>query len=267
MFYYLSKILWGIFNPYALASILTILLCFLCFTPWRRIRKYLAGFMLACIFVIMIFPAGTYLNYTISTRFPQQPPLPNSIDGIVVLGGAIDPDMTIDTGHYVVGGSFDRVLAFADLARDYPEARLVYSGGSHAWEGEIGEAAVMTPLLEQLGISADRLVLEDKSRNTSQNAVMSFNLVKPAAEEKWVLVTSSYHMPRAIGAFRQAGWPDTLIAYPVDPMFPEDAEFKLFTFNFWRELGNLSKGLHEMMGLIAYRLSDRSSDWIPGPAQ
>ena len=65
-----------------------------------------------------------------------------------------------------------------------------------------------------LGIPAERIELEDRSRNTVENAVFTRALVNPKPNERWLLVTSAAHMPRAIGTFRQAGFP--IEAYPVD---------------------------------------------------
>lgn len=216
MFYYVSKVAWAIFNPVSLYSLLVLAVCFLSFTSMRRLRNALAGTIIAVSAVLVVVPVGSLISWQIETRFPQIEELPDHVDGIIVLGGAIDPEATRSRNQYSVNNSFDRVITFAEVAQRYPAARLVYTGGSHAWNPEVGKADVVEPLLQRMGVRLDRLYLEAKSRNTHENAVFSFEAIKPAPDETWVLVTSGYHMPRAIGSFRHAGWPETIIAYPVD---------------------------------------------------
>ena len=114
-------------------------------------------------------------------------------------------------------------------------------------------------------LARSRIVAESKSRNTVENAVFSKLLAMPQPNERWLLVTSAYHMPRAIGAFRHVGF--AVEAYPVD-----------WRTRGWRDAAmpfdRLSAGLdrtdvaiHEWIGLIAYRLSGRSSTLFPAPAQ
>ena len=118
-------------------------------------------------------------------------------------------------------------------------------------------------LFEKLGVPPDRITLESRSRNTAENAVYSKALVAPKPGERWLLVTSAMHMPRAIGAFREAGFP--VEAYPVD-----------YKTNGWQDLGSLvgslsaglrqtDTALHEWIGLIAYRLTGKSSALLPAP--
>lgn len=265
MFYYLSKIAWFLVNPQMIAVLLTLATCVLCFTPWSRLRRVFAALAAGFILFNATIPAGNLINHAIERRFPANPALPTEVDGIIVLGGAVDPEMTIARGQSAVGGSFDRVIAFADLADRFPDARLVYSGGSHAWVAGVGEAEVVAPLLERLGVDTDRVLFEADSRNTHQNATYSLKLAAPKPDETWVLITSGYHMPRAVGTFRQAGWPQALIAYPVDFRFLPDYTPTWFSFNLRAGFGTLNSALHEVLGMIAYYVTDRSDSLFPGP--
>ena len=76
------------------------------------------------------------------------------------------------------------------------------------------EADYLYPLLDSFGVPRERVTLENRSRNTYENAVFAKELAKPKPGERWLLVTSALHMPRAIGCFRRAGFP--VEAYPVD---------------------------------------------------
>ncbi|TIT46564.1 MAG: YdcF family protein, partial [Mesorhizobium sp.] len=126
-------------------------------------------------------------------RFPK-PPLPEKVDGIVVLGGGFEGAINLVRGGHELNSSGDRMVETAILARRFPQAKVVVSGGNGSlfFDGE-GDADTAPRLLEALGVPADRLILEDKSRNTYENAVFSRELVKPKPGETWLLVTSAFH--------------------------------------------------------------------------
>lgn len=109
----------------------------------------------------------------------------------------------------------------------------------------------------------DRLILEERSRNTRENARFSAELANPKPGERWLLVTSAWHMPRAVGCFRRAGFPVT--AYPVDyrTAGPRDAT----RFNTFASDGLLEFDLavKEWIGLVAYKLAGYTDAWMPGP--
>src|SRR5213078_952001 len=136
-------------------------------------------------------------------------------DGIIVLGGAISPDVSAARDEVALNEAAERLTVAAELARRYPEARILLSGGSGAliYE-ESAEAPFAMRLLQGLGVARARILLEDRSRNTVENAIFSKALAQPKPGERWLLVTSGYHMPRSVGIFRKAGFP--VEPYPVD---------------------------------------------------
>ncbi|RUU72969.1 YdcF family protein, partial [Mesorhizobium sp. M7A.T.Ca.TU.009.01.3.1] len=143
------------------------------------------------------------------------PPLPAKVDGIVVLGGGFEGAINLARGGYELNSSGDRMVETAVLARRFPTAKVVVSGGTGALflDGE-GDAATAPRLLTALGVAADRLILENKSRNTYENAVFTKELVTPKPGETWLLVTSAFHMPRAKALFDKAGF--ATVPWPVD---------------------------------------------------
>jgi uncharacterized SAM-binding protein YcdF (DUF218 family) len=162
-----------------------------------------------------------------------------------------------------VTDSVERITVIAKLARDYPNARIVYSGGNGSLSGGDPETQYVMPMLESFGVPQQRVILESRSRNTYENAVYSKALVKPKPGERWLLVTSAWHMPRAVGCFRRAGFP--VEAYPVDWRTQPELEF-----SFGRSLSAglywLDAAVHEWMGLFAYWATGRTSSLLPGPA-
>ncbi len=128
------------------------------------------------------------------------------------------------------------------------------------------EADYVLPLWESFGIARDRVTLETRSRNTAENAAFTKALVKPKPGERWLLVTSALHMPRAVGCFRRVGFP--VEAYPVDWTTPPRLSLGrlLPSFALSRGLRELDKAAHEWIGLLAYWVTGRTSSFLPGPA-
>jgi uncharacterized SAM-binding protein YcdF (DUF218 family) len=150
-----------------------------------------------------------------------------------------------------------------ELARRYPETHVVFSGGQGWLAGtDLTEAKVMRGFLRTHGLDERRLIFEGQARNTYENALLAKPLAAPQPGERWLLVTSAFHMPRAVGAFRQVGWP--VIAYPVD--YRTSGEFELLVApdagQRWREL---DQAVQSWIGLIAYWLSGRITTLFPAP--
>jgi uncharacterized SAM-binding protein YcdF (DUF218 family) len=181
-----------------------------------------------------------------------------------VLGGPIDADLSAAHGVTVVSGAADRLIAAAALARRYPNARIVYTGGSaNLISNDAKEADYARSLFESLGISKERLVMERRARNTQENAEFSKALAAPKSGERWLLVTSAYHMPRSVGLFRKAGF--AVEPYPVD--WRQRGTIDLLTFSIVANegLGRVDTGVREWIGLVAYWVTGKTSEFFPGP--
>ncbi len=264
MFFVLSKVL-GFF---AIPSNLVITLG-LCGVLLLRTRFARAGWRLAIgslllLAVIGLSPLGNALIIPLEDRFPPWDASRGPPDGIVVLGGAISPDVSVGRGQPALNEAAERMTAVAELARRYPHARIVFSGGSGMLvynEGTEAEFAVR--LLQTLGIPSERIIAEDKSRNTVENALFSKRLAQPKLGERWLLLTSAYHLPRAMGVFRRAGF--AVEAYPVDwrTRGPVDALRPFPTLG--DGLRRTDTAAREWVGLAVYWLTDQSSELFPGP--
>jgi len=211
-------------------------------------------------------PLGNLVLYPLETRFPPWDAARGEPDGIIVLGGSIDPDLSASHGMAVFGSATDRIIATAALAHRYPNARIVFTGGSaNLISADAKEADYASAVFESLGISKQRLTMERLSRNTQENAEFSKALVAPKSGERWLLVTSAYHMPRSVGLFRKAGF--AVEPYPVD--WRVGARAGLFKFSAFAVdgLARVDAGAREWMGLAAYRISGKISEFFPGPVQ
>lgn len=158
----------------------------------------------------------------------------------------------------------ERVFAVAALARRYPEARIVLSGGAGPLViGQtLSESEIARRMLVDLGLPPERIEMEERSRTTFENATESRIAARPKAGETWLLVTSAYHMPRAVASFRAADFP--VLPYPVD--------FRTRPADLRRPVSSVADGLtltdiaaHEWLGLLGYRLTGRTRSILPGP--
>ena len=263
MFFVLSKTIAFLFLP---SNFLILLgLAGVGMLAARRIR---AGTRMMVASVVLIalagfLPIGDLLTRPLENRFPAWETSRAAPDGIVVLGGAIATSLSVAYGSPVLDDSGARIVALATLARVYPNARIIYTGGDASLFGnEAPETNFVYPLLDRLGIPRSRVALETRSRNTAENAAYTKELVKPKPGERWLLVTSAQHMPRAIGCFRQVGFP--VEAYPVGwqakptlDLIPNKALAK--------GLARLDVASHEWIGLVIYRLTGKTSELFPSP--
>jgi uncharacterized SAM-binding protein YcdF (DUF218 family) len=265
VFFVLSKLLAFFAQPSNVIVVAGLVGLVLTRTRFARAGWRLAVVSLILIAVIGFLPLGRALSIVLENRFPRWDPAGAAPAGIIVLGGAVSAGKLATRGEVGINDAAERVIAVPELAKKYPQARIIYSGGDPGLFTHNGrEADVVTALFETLGVPASRLTLENRSRNTAENATYSKVLANPKPGERWLVVTSALHMPRAIGAFRQAGFP--VEAYPVD-----------YQTNGWRDMldvfGGISGGLgrtdivlHEWIGLIAYRITGKTSELLPGPS-
>ena len=264
MFFPLSKILGFFAIPSNLVVSIGILGLLLLPTRFARAGRALAFASLIVLAILGLSPAGNALIIPLEERFPRWDTTRGAPDGIIVLGGAISPDISAARDEVALNEAAERLTVVAELARRYPNARIVFSGGSGALIYDEGaEASFALRLLESFGIPRARITLEDRSRNTVENAVLSKAIAKPKPGERWLLVTSAHHLPRAVGVFRKVGFP--VEAYPVDwrTRGTDDA---------LRPFASVGDGLRrsdtavrEWVGLAVYWLTGRSSELFAGP--
>ena len=264
MFFALSKILGFLALPSNFLAVAGVVGVFLLATRWRALAHVLLIGSIVTLALVGFSPLSNVLLLSLSERFPAWEAGRNAPDGVIVLGGVIDPDVSAARGAIELDSSAERAVALLTLARRFPNARIVFSGGSGSLSPNgLAETPFARKLLDEFGMSGSRFIFEETSRTTWENAVNTRDMVRPKPGERWLLVTSSFHMPRSVGAFRKAGF--EVEAFPVD----------------WRTRGwsdasqpfdRLSSGLaradvavHEWTGLAVYWLTGRSSALFPAP--
>lgn len=256
MFFVVSKIFWFVAQPLNLAILLIATGLLLVRLGRRRTGLAALGTALAILVLATWTSLGAILLNPLEERYQRPDPAPGDVAGIVVLGGGFEGAINLARGGYELNSAGDRFVETAVLARRYPQARVVVTGGmgSLVLDGE-GDGDTAPRLLEALGVGRDRLILENRSRDTYENALFTSRLVQPKPGETWLLVTSALHMPRAMALFEKVGFP--VVAWPADYRTSGREGIGLFSDNANDSLQNTSLGLREWIGLLAYWLAGR----------
>ena len=259
MSYILGKIFWTVARP---SNLLLLLALTGAFAARRRWGRLLARAALVGLALVAALSMGPWLAIPLESRFPP-PPLPDRVDGVVVLGGFASDSLSLIRGQPVVSDASERYLAMLDLARRFPEAKLLFTSGSSDVEGKrIAEADVVLDMARRHGIDEQRLILDRVARNTADNARNAKALADPQPGERWLLVTSASHMPRSVGCFRQLGF--EVIPWPVDyrgPGWPELTDEPYLG----EQLKQLDDAAKEWVGLVYYYVLGLTSELFPGP--
>jgi uncharacterized SAM-binding protein YcdF (DUF218 family) len=264
MFFVLSKILWFLASPVNLAIGGVALASLLAFTRFARPARWLGLFCVGVLVLLAFSPLPRILVRPLEDRFPQQAVNSGKVDGIIVLGGAIG----VAREDIVLNNAAARMTKAVELARAHPEAKLAFTGGGANLLSPVlhTEADGARLLFLGLGLPESRLILEDKSRNTVENAVFTKRLVDPKPGERWLLVTSAWHMPRAMGVFRKAGF--QVEAFPVDFLSGgERADYIRPYRKAARGLDIADDAFKEWAGLLAYYIAGYTDALFPGPAR
>ncbi len=262
MFFGVSKILGVLASPLNLAMVLIVGGIVLQFFARRAGR----GVVWAGLGVFVAFgltPAGHNMLARLEGKFapPAMQDMPADLDGILVLGGAFNMDVSAARGLPAMNAAAERLVSAVELARKYPEAVLAFSGGSNVLrtrDGAVTTEAMWTEqFMDMIGFDHTGVFFEEESRNTHENLRKSMALLIPQPDETWVLVTSAWHMPRAAAVMQSMGWPGKVIYWPVD--FRTDGRARIVPPDL-DVLSNMDKStiaLHERLGWLTYRLTGR----------
>jgi uncharacterized SAM-binding protein YcdF (DUF218 family) len=262
--FYLSKLIEVSLTPSNVIGMVGILGLFCLLFRFGRTGRMLLVVATALLIIGGWSPVGRAALMLLEDRFPE-PQLGEAITGIIMLGGAVDTHITAKRGQPTLNEAGERITTVADLSRRFPTARVLLSGGAnHVLPTQpITESAVARDVLVALGVEPLRIELEERSRTTCENAEQSLLMAKPAPGDRWLLVTSASHMPRAVACFRAMGFPVT--PYPVDYWTRGDADLR-------RPVDSIADGLeafdlaaHEWIGLATYKVVGRTREIFPSP--
>lgn len=211
---------------------------------------------LALIILLGVLPIGPLMLSYLERQYPLPQTLPEKIDGIIVLGGAFDSNLSAKTGLLAANDHIDRMFCFVDLARKYPQAKLVFSGGAgDILNPDAMEADDASAFFKLVRLDNREILYENKSRNTYENAFYSKEMLKPASGENWIVTTSAYHIPRTVGIFKKLDW--NIIPYGCDPktLGTNDVLSRIpnATGNYYM----LNLAVKEMIGMAVYKITGK----------
>ncbi len=260
VFFILSKITWGLLSP---ASLIIWLMIFATVVLLFNKRRLALGILVPTSlfsFALLAYPIGDILIYPLESRFSKPAPMPEQIDGIIMLGGGEELKPSISWNSAELGKGGDRYVGATLLSKFYPDAPVIFTGGSSLLrlQDSEREGDIARQLLIAMGIDKTRLIIESQSRNTYEN----FLLIKPKLPKPdghYVLVTSAFHMPRAVGVARKLNI--NVIPYPVDYR-SNVTELRQWDFNLFEHLEVLEPAWREWIGLTVYYLTGKTSDWL-----
>ena len=255
MFFLLSKLFWLVFVPSHLIVWLVLAAALLLWRNRPHQARWPAIAAAALLILFGVLPTGAWLTQRLENT-DTRPAYPDRVDGVLILGGGNDPIILKSRGVMAPDRALSRLVAAYELSRRYPEARIVFSGGSgEITDQSISESTAAQRILFEIGLSESRLTLEGKSRNSWENFVFTKGIVKPKAGEIWLLATSAFHMPRAMAISRRVGW--TMVPWPTDYMTGRRLRYSLQ--NVPQNLERTDTAIHEYIGLLTYRLSGKSA--------
>ena len=263
MFFFLSQIFDFFTLPSNLLLILGLLGLFALALRKMRLAISLVTVSMLGLATLGWLPVAPVALALLEERFPM-PVDVEDIEGIVMLGGAVDAHTTIARTQPILNTAAEQITTVRVLAERFPDAKVLLSGGAgHGAEGgELTESDIAADLLIGMGMAPDRIELEEHSRNTCENAQWSASQQKMDAESRWLLVTSASHMPRAVACFRAVG--AEIIPYPVD--------YRTGNLTSGDTPLSLSDGLaladlaaHEWIGLLLYRILGMTEEFFPAP--
>jgi len=261
MFFALSKLIGGFLYPETILVLLILAGAIAAIARKTRLATMVQYMAAAMVVLFGILPGGTWLALPLEARFPADPPLPDPITGIVVLGGTERVEQTAAWGQ----PSFSDpgpIIALVALSQRYPDAKVVFTGGSRSERnGHISEAAVVHDFLDAIGVRIGDIVYEDRSRNTRENALFSRELVQPKPSDHWILVTDAISMPRAVAVFEKAGW--NVIPFPAGYR-SAGAPGASLSFDLLGDLDLAGVAIHEWVGLFVYRIMGYTETLFPG---
>jgi len=250
-----SETLWAALQPSSLLVLLIALALVATWLRWHALAASLLTLLLAAIAVVVLLPVTEWVVGPLEGRVPPAP-LPSHVDGIIVLGGAVEWRIGADRGQLTLNDAAERVVAAAALAQRYPAARLVLTGVfGDAFAQDFRAQPSERSLFFGAHFAGRDIVYLGAARSTYEDALVALREAPPAPGETWLLVTSAMHMPRALATFRAQGWTN-LVPYPVDYRSTSVAQPR-FDWDVGGTLADLDRAVREWGALEVYRRTGR----------
>lgn len=250
----MTEILWSLLQPSTLLTLLVAAALAATWVRWTALAATLLTAFLVVVVAVVWLPFDEWLGAPLETQV-QPAPLPDRVDGVVILGGAVDWRVTRDRQQLALNDAGERIAAAAALAQRYPDARIVFTGSfADAFADDFRVRATSNSLFFGPHFGDRDLLFLGEARSTYEDALLALEAASPSESETWVLVTSAWHMPRALGTFEALGW--TLAPFPVDYRTSGDANVAP-SWDVAATLADLDRLVREWGALAVYRRAGR----------
>jgi len=263
----ISRMSWLFLQPSNLLVILLLISVLGVFFINPNHKRY-RTFVKLNIFVVVIMSAISFTNlaswimWPLEARFSEykELSLDENYSGIIVLAGSERTIISSYVNQATFSNAGERIYQTVAVAKKISGLPIIHTGGIKRGPNEISENEVAEKFFIDNGLDLTRVRFEGNSYNTYTNAIESKKLFKSDENQKWLLITSAYHMPRAVGTFQKA---DIKIhPYPVDYRTPLKY-YSFFRFSMSENFRIFDLAIHEYLGLIAYYITDRSISIFP----
>ncbi len=253
LFFVVSKVFWGLLAPSRVVLWLVVVTAGLLLAGRERGGRWCGVAAAASLLIVGVLPLGKWLARPLENRYPR-PPWPAHVDGVLTLGGGLGTRTLLSRGAPAAVLSETRLVSANEIARRYPDARIVFAGGF----GRFSDARAAQYIFAQMGLAGPRLIFESRSHDTLENLLFARRLVHPRQGEVWLLATSAIHMPRAMQTAQRVGWP--MLPWPTDYLTAAQAPRQLGSLDVSANMALTDAAAHEWLGLLTYRFRPAHPD-------
>lgn len=201
MGFIVSKLLLYLLLPPA-GLLLLMLAGFILLRRHRNTGRALIAAGIVLLYGLSLDPVADRLMRPLEAHYRPLPEGPVRADAVVVLGGGVQDLSWVPAGPAPSGSSLERLVAAVQLARKHHLPLVIAGGSGEPVPGAVREADAMADTAIRLGFPAKDIVIENRSRNTWENAEAVQKLLPG---KTIILVTSSFHMRRSVGMFKRQG--------------------------------------------------------------
>ncbi|UVC09533.1 YdcF family protein [Rhizobium sp. TH2] len=256
-----GKLLWIVVQPLTLALIVKVLAFLMLIIGRRKLAGFLSLLAGTILFVTLFTTTGAWSLQTLEARYAR-PALPTDVACMIVLGGGFDLEVTAGRGGMEMNQAADRYIEAARLARLYPVAKILVSGGDGSFSGTYkGDAELSAKFFQSMGVDPARIIMEKTSRNTIENVAETKTLLDANKLSDCLLITSAYHMPRAKALFDAEGV--MTIPWPTDYRANGKVEFGLDFTQPSLNAALTSTAMREWAALLNAYLQGKSETLVP----